>query len=106
MGEPSWQPVKAGQEIKLLRREAVNDIGKSMMLTFQTSLQPNGMRRNSEVLLGGFEIPEVEAGKAEEGGAEQPSIVPDSKLEGSEKPKPKSEGSLRSGAKASNFGTN
>jgi hypothetical protein len=91
MGEPSWQPVKAGQEIKLLRREAVDDIGNSMMLTFQTSTRPDGMRRNSEVLLGAFEIPELGTTKAEQNGADQPATVQESKVEGKKKPKPESE---------------
>jgi hypothetical protein len=91
MGEPSWQPVKAGQEVKLLRRESVGDIGKSMMLTFQASIRPDGMRINSDVLLGAFEIPKIEADKAEQGGADQPATAHESKSEGKDKPKPESE---------------
>lgn len=81
MGEPSWQAVKAGQEIKLLRREAVDDIGKSMMLTFQASMRPDGMRRNSEVLLGAFKIPGIGPNKAAQGGAENPAAGSKSKSE-------------------------
>ena len=59
MGEPSWQEVMPGQEIKILRREAVTDVGKDMMLTFQASSSPNGRLKNSEVLLGSFNIPKI-----------------------------------------------
>jgi hypothetical protein len=56
-GEPTWQEVRAGEEIKLRRRQSLKDVGDSMMLTFQTSNRPDGIRQNSEVLLGSFEIP-------------------------------------------------
>jgi hypothetical protein len=61
MGEPSWQPVEPGAEIKLTRRLSTKDIGNSLMLTFQMSPTPNGVRENSEVLLGSFVIPSFAA---------------------------------------------
>lgn len=59
-GEPSWQPVEAGREIKVLRREAIRDAGRSMMLTFRMAYSPIvDATGGSEILLGEFKIPAV-----------------------------------------------
>ena len=58
-GELAWQPVKAGEEIKLLRREDVRDAGRSMMLTFQAASSPDASRIGTEILLGDFKIPSL-----------------------------------------------
>lgn len=76
MGAPSWQEVKAGQEIKVIRREAVGDVGKEMMLTFQSAVSPDGMRRNSEVLLGAFKIPGPVSDEKSDGDPEKPVSPP------------------------------
>lgn len=58
-GDPDWHMVESGQEIKLVRREAVDDIGKSMILTFNCVPTPVKLHRGAETLLGPFKIPEV-----------------------------------------------
>ena len=59
-GGLSWQSVKAGEEIKLLRREASRDTGRSMMLTFRMAYAPDTSRDSgAEILLGDFIIPAI-----------------------------------------------
>ena len=49
-------PVKAGGEIKLVRRESLKHAGRSMMLTFLMAHSAND-QRGSQILVGDFQIP-------------------------------------------------
>ena len=56
--ELTMVPVAPGEEIVSVRREAVLNIGKSMMLTFQMAFSQHE-EIGSRVLLGEFKIPEL-----------------------------------------------
>lgn len=51
-----WIAIKPGEEIKLLRRQSVTDIGLPMMLTFSRSLS-TGDHTGTIVLLDQFTVP-------------------------------------------------
>lgn len=60
-------PVKAGGEIKLVRRESLKHVGRSMMLTFLMAHSEHD-QRCSQILVGDFQIPappSSEAGRGE-----------------------------------------
>lgn len=52
-------PVKPGEEIKILRREALKNIGRPMILTFRTAHSEHDSSP-SQILLDAFNIPDLD----------------------------------------------
>ena len=82
-------PVSPGEEIRTVRREAVQNIGKPMMFTFLMALSQRD-KIGSRVLLGEFKIPQLP--KTDQRGVDQPTTAAESKSNDKEQPKPDSKG--------------